>query len=147
MEAMQPTVEVTQDVDMKIVQEVAEEAGIENPEDLLQEAVYHDHDEDATLTVEELQSAAEVVVAQQEIIRMTEPEPEPPEPEIEKEPDVDIEALVEQATAFIKEGNAKEALALLKPHLKTIGAQHAARGESLAAPWLVLSLTTTPLPP
>ena len=126
MEAMQPTVEVTQDVDMKIVEEVAEEAGIENPEDLLQEAVYHDHDEDATLTVEELQSAAEVVVAQQEIIRITEPEPEPaPEPEIEKEPDVDIEALVEQATAFIKEGNAKEALALLKPHLKTIGAQHA----------------------
>ena len=55
MEAMQPSVEVTQTVDMAMVEEVAEEAGIENPEDLLNEAVHHDHDEDATLTVEELQ--------------------------------------------------------------------------------------------
>ena len=126
MEAMQPTVEVTQEVDMKIVEEVAEEAGIENPEDLLQEAVYHDHDEDATLTVEELQSAAEVVVAQQEIIRETEPEPEPePEPEHEEDESIDIDALVEKATSLIKDGDAKEALAMLKPHLKTIGAQHA----------------------
>ena len=124
MEAMQPTVEVTQEVDMKIVEEVAEEAGIENPEDLLQEAVYHDHDEDATLTVEELQSAAEVVVAQQEIIRETEPEPEP-EPEHEEDESIDIDALVEKATSLIKDGDAKEALAMLKPHLKTIGAQHA----------------------
>ena len=124
MEAMQPTVEVTQEVDMKIVEEVAEEAGIENPEDLLQEAVYHDHDEDATLTVEELQSAAEVVVAQQEIIRETEPEPEP-EPEHEEDESIDIDALVEKATSLIKDGDAKEALAMLKPHLKTIGARHA----------------------
>ena len=124
MEAMQPTVEVTQQVDMKVVEEVAEEAGIENPEDLLQEAVYHDHDEDATLTVEELQSAAEVVVAQQEIIRETEPEPEP-EPQHEEDESIDIDALVEEATSLIKDGDAKQALAMLKPHLKTIGAQHA----------------------
>ena len=125
MEAMQPSLEVTQSVDMKVVEEIAEESGIENPEDLLQEAIHHDHDEDAELSVEELKSAADVVVAQQEIIREIEPEvPELPEPEAE--PDVDIDALVEQATASIKDGNPKEALALLKPHLKTIGAQHAA---------------------
>ena len=58
MEAMQPSVEVTQAVDMKVVEEVAEEAGIEDPEDLLQEAVHHDHDEDATLTVDELQECS-----------------------------------------------------------------------------------------
>ena len=125
MEAMQPSLEVTQSVDMKVVEEIAEESGIENPEDLLQEAIHHDHDEDAELSVEELKSAADVVVAQQEITREIEPEvPDLPEPEAE--PAVDIDALVEQATASIKDGNPKEALALLKPHLKTIGAQHAA---------------------
>ena len=124
MEAMQPSLEVTQSVDMKVVEEIAEEAGIANPDDLLQEAIHHDHDEDAELSVEELQSAAEVVVAQQEIVREIEPDvPELPEPE--PEPTVDIDALVEQATASIKDGNPKEALALLKPHLKTVGAQHA----------------------
>ena len=125
MEAMQPSLEVTQTVDMKVVEEIAEKSGIENPEDLLQEAIHHDHDEDAELSVEELKSAADVLVAKQEITREVEPVvPELPEPEVE--PIVDIDALVEQATTFIKDGNPKEALALLKPHLKTIGAQHAA---------------------
>ena len=127
MEAMQPSVEVTQTVDMAMVEEVAEEAGIENPEDLLNEAVHHDHDEDATLTVEELQSAAEVVVAQQDVLKEVEPAPEPtPDPVVEEEePEINIDDLVEQATTHIKEGAPKEALALLKPHLKTVGAQHA----------------------
>ena len=136
MEAMQPSIEVTQEVDMKMVEEVAEEAGIEDPEMLLQEAVHHDHDEDATLTVEELKSAADVVVAQQEVLQETSLEPEEtpedessPEPEQveqpEQPPSIDIDALVEEATSQIKEGNPKDALALLKPHLKTIAAQHA----------------------
>ena len=126
MEAMQPSVQVTQEVDMALVEEVAEEAGIENPEDLLNEAVHHDHDEDATLTVEELQSAAEVVVAQQDVLREVE-ETQPEETAIPEpvEPEIDIDALVEAATATIKDGNPKDALELLKPHLKTIGAQHA----------------------
>ena len=124
MEAMQPSLEVTQTVNMETVEEVAEEAGIEDPAILLQEAIHHDHDENAELSVEELKSAAEVVVAQQEIIRETAPEiPDIPEPE--PEPTVDLDALVEEATAAIKNGQAKEALALLKPHLKTVGAQHA----------------------
>ena len=126
IKAMQPSVEVTQAVDMAVVEEIAEEAGIENPEDLLNEAVHHDHDEDATLTVEELQSAAEVVVAQQDVLREVEQansEPEPvPEP---TEPEIDLDALVETATNSIKEGHPKQALELLKPHLKTIAAQHA----------------------
>jgi len=126
MEAMQPSIQVTQEVDMQMVEEIAEEAGIENPEMLLQEAVHHDHDEDQTLTVEELQSAAEVVVAQLEVMQEVAPEPEPVDkPEPEPEPAIDIDSLVEEATALIKDGNPKDALALLKPHLKTIGAQHA----------------------
>ena len=85
-----------QEVDMALVEEVAEEAGIENPEDLLNEAVHHDHDEDATLTVDELQSAAEVVVAQQDVLREVE-EAQPEETAIPEpvEPEIDIDALVE----------------------------------------------------
>ena len=86
MEAMQPSIEVTQEVDMQMVEEIAEEAGIEDPEMLLQEVVHHDHDEDQTLTVEELQSAAEVVVAQQEVMQEVTPEPEP-EPAEEPKPE------------------------------------------------------------
>jgi len=130
MEAMQPSIEVVQEVDMQVVTEVAEAAGIENPEDLLQEAVHHDHDDDDNLTVEELQSAAEVVVAQQEVMKevvaVQEPEPEQvveiSEPEVIEVAEPDIESLVEQATQFLKDGEPKQALSMLKPHLKTIGA-------------------------
>ena len=76
--------------------------------------------------MEELQSAAEVVVAQQEVMQEVTPEPEPEpaeEPKPEREPAIDIDSH-EEATACIKDGNRKM-LALLKPHLKTIGAQHA----------------------
>lgn len=146
MESMQPSVQVTQEVDMKLVEQVASEAGIENPEELLHEAVHHDHDDDATLSEEELKSAAEVVVAQHEVTR--EPEPEtvedesdpstevlasdaavessaaPAEPEA-MAPVLDIDALTEEATELLKAGESKQALALLKPHLKTEAAQHA----------------------
>ena len=130
MDAMQPSIEVVQEVDMQVVTEVAEAAGIENPEDLLQEAVHHDHDDDDSLTVEELQSAAEVVVAQQEVMKevvaVQEPEPEQvveiSEPEVVEVAEPDIESLVEQATQLLKDGEPKQALSMLKPHLKTIGA-------------------------
>lgn len=129
MEVMEPSVHIKQDFDMKTVEAVAERAGIENPEELLHEAVHHDHDDDDQLTIDELESAADVIVAQQEIIKEvveTKPDVAPPtvpEPVIE-EPVHDIESLVEEATNLLKNGDANGALALLKPHLKTIGAKH-----------------------
>ena len=131
IEAMQPSVQLTQNVDMKVVEEVAQKAGIENPEILLQEAVHHDHDDDSTLTEDELESAAEVVVAQQAVIGETQPaEEEAPSSQSQKvapleEPVLDLEAMVEQATDLLKNGQPKEALGILKPHLKTEAAQHA----------------------
>jgi tetratricopeptide (TPR) repeat protein len=134
METMQPSVQVTQTVDMDVVAEIAEEAGIEDPEVLLQEAVHHDHDADDELSEEELKSAAELVVAQQEVIKemeqhqaVAEHEPEQaldavPEPE---EDVIDMDLLVEEATQRLKDGDPKSALAILKPHLKTIAAAHA----------------------
>jgi tetratricopeptide (TPR) repeat protein len=129
-----------------LVEQIASEAGIENPEELLHEAVHHDHDDDATLSEEELKSAAEVVVAQHEVTR--EPETEiiegeshpssevtPTGPAVESSappaeseamaPVLDIDALTEEATELLKAGESKQALALLKPHLKTVAAQHA----------------------
>ena len=127
MEVMEPSIEVKQDFDMEAVEAIAEKAGIENPEDLLQEAVHHDHDDDDQLSIQELESAADVIVAQQEIVKevVSEPVPTPivPEP-VQEEPEENIEVFVEQATELLKSGDAKSALSLLKPHLKTIGARH-----------------------
>lgn len=129
MEAMEPSVKVEQEFDMKTVEKVAAKAGIENPEELLQEAVHHDHDDDDQLTIEELESAADVIVAQQEIIKEVEEiqeetaSPEIPEP-VAEEPELDIDTMVEEATELLKNGDAKASLSLLKPHLKTIGARH-----------------------
>lgn len=127
IEVMEPSVEVKQDFDMKTVEAIAEKAGIDNPEELLQEAVHHDHDDDDQLSIEELESAADVIVAQQEVVKETPPVQVPtpvvPEP-IQGEQELDIEVLVGEATEMLKSGDAKGALSLLKPHLKTIGARH-----------------------
>ena len=129
MEVMEPSIPVSQTFDMKQVEKIAEEKGIEDPEALLNEAVHHDHDADNELTQVELESAAEVVIAQQTVVAeqeiVVQPAPEivPDLPVQETQPDID--SMVEEATEHLKQGNAKEALALLKPHLKTIGAKHA----------------------
>ena len=127
IEVMEPSVEVKQDFDMKTVEAIAEKAGIDNPEELLQEAVHHDHDDDDQLSIEELESAADVIVAQQEVIKEAPPVQVPTpvalEP-IQEEQELDIEILVGEATEMLKSGDAKGALSLLKPHLKTIGARH-----------------------
>lgn len=127
IEVMEPSVEVKQDFDMKTVEAIAEKAGIDNPEELIQEAVHHDHDDDDQLSIEELESAADVIVAQQEVVKeappVQVPTPVAPEP-IQEEQELDIEVLVGEATEMLKSGDAKGALSLLKPHLKTIGARH-----------------------
>lgn len=68
--------------------------------------------------------AAPVVVAEQTTTATH--EPVVPEEVVPQPVAVDLDQLVEQATALIRSGNPGDALNLLKPHLKTIGAQHAA---------------------
>ncbi len=53
------------------------------------------------------------------------PEPVPMQPVAPAQPTVDLDQLVEEATQMIRAGAPGDALNLLKPHLKTIGAQHA----------------------
>ena len=104
---------------------VMEETGVEDSEAILAEAAHHDLDGDGYLDKEELKSAANIVAATQIIEDKIE---ESIETEIEQRPVVDeinLDKLTDEATELIRQGEPKKALALLKPHLKTIGAQHA----------------------
>jgi len=104
---------------------VMQETGVEDSEAILTEAAHHDHDGDGILDKEELASAASVVAATKIIEEQIE---ETIETEIEQRPIVDeinLDKLTDEATELIRQGEPKKALALLKPHLKTIGAQHA----------------------
>ena len=104
---------------------VMQETGIEDSEAILAEAAHHDHDGDGILDKEELASAASVVAATKIIEDQIE---ETIETEIEQRPiveEINLDKLTDEATELIRQGEPKKALALLKPHLKTIGAQHA----------------------
>jgi len=142
IEAM-PIQAPSQTYDDQQVAEVMKEVGVTNKEAVLAEATYHDEDENKHLEYQELKSAAEVVAATQEIQQVIEqveqpmiqqPQPvieEPviqkplPEIEIPMEIPIVIDDLVDEATAMIRTGDAKSALELLSPHLKTIAAEHA----------------------
>ena len=113
------------------VAEVMEEVGVTDKDAILAEAVHHDDDQNQHLEYEELKSAAEVVAATQEIQQVIEQVEEPVLQEIPEvieaveESTVDLDGLVEQATTMIRSGEPQSALELLRPHLKTIGAEHA----------------------
>ena len=104
---------------------VMADSGVTDSDAILSEAVHHDTDGDGHLDKEELQSAAEVVAATQQIETVIQ---EAIETEIENTPlveEIDLEKLTAEATEMIRQGEPKKALALLKPHLKTIGANNA----------------------
>ena len=65
------------------------------------------------------------VVPEDQTIPAVIPEPVPAQQVATAEPTIDLDHLVEEATQMIRAGAPGDALNLLKPHLKTIGAQHA----------------------
>ncbi len=104
---------------------VMQETGVQDSEAILAEAAHHDFDGDGQLDKEELKSAASIVAATQIVEEKIE---ESIETEIEQRPiveEINLDRLTDEATELIRQGEPKKALALLKPHLKTIGAQHA----------------------
>ncbi|MCH1481840.1 MAG: tetratricopeptide repeat protein, partial [Candidatus Poseidoniaceae archaeon] len=128
------SVEIIEQYQQDDVDTVISESGLTDVNALLEEAVHHDADQNQELDIHELRSAAEVVVATDEIqerIEASQPviESIPDLPvvpvEIEIEEDLNLDKLVEDATESIKSGDAKRALEILKPHLKTEAAKHA----------------------
>ncbi len=121
----------SQTYDDKQVSDVMKEVGVTDKQAVLAEATHHDIDENQNLEYSELKSAAKVVAATKEIQSVIEQAPEPiaeqAPPLVEKPADevIDLDVLVEQATQLIRSGDAKSALELLSPHLKTRGAEHA----------------------
>lgn len=128
------SVEIIEQYQQDDVNTVISETGLTDVKALLEEAVHHDADQNQELDIHELRSAAEVVVATDEIqerIEASQPVIEsipnlPVVPvEIEIKEDLNLDKLVEEATESIKSGDAKKALEILKPHLKTEAAKHA----------------------
>ena len=104
---------------------VMADSGVTDSDAILSEAVHHDLDGDGHLDKDELRSAADVVVATQQIETEIQ---DKIETEIENTTvveEIDLEKITAEATELIRHGEPKKALALLKPHLKTIGANHA----------------------
>lgn len=132
IESMQQVEQIEQ-YDQGDVEKVVEETGFTDVKAILDEAVHHDVDNNQQLDIDELRSAAEVVMATEEIqerIEVSQPVvhaiPDLPvvpiEPEIENL--LDLDAMAEEAKNMIQSGDPKGALAHLKPHLKTEASKH-----------------------
>ena len=132
IESMQQVEQIEQ-YDQEDVEQVVEETGFTNVKAILDEAVHHDVDDNQQLDIDELRSAAEVVMATEDIqerIEVAQPVVQaipdlpvvPIEPEIENV--LDLDGMAEEAKNMIQSGDPKGALALLKPHLKTEASKH-----------------------
>tara|TARA_B110000444_G_scaffold255515_1_gene290049 strand:- start:4209 stop:6371 length:2163 start_codon:yes stop_codon:yes gene_type:complete len=138
IEEMTPVV-TTESFKKEDMEVVMIESGVEDLNAVLEEAVYHDLDDDKNLDISELRSAAEVVAATeniQEKIELVQPLTQsiPQQTEISapikvdlapKAADVNLDSLVEEATQMIRNGDPASALKALKPYLKTEAANHA----------------------
>ena len=126
-------VEQIDSFDQQDVDTVVQETGLSDVNALLDEAVHHDADDNQQLDIDELRSAAEVVVATEDIkdrIEVSQPVVQaipdlpvvPVEPEMENV--LDLDNMANEAKNLIQSGDAKGALALLKPHLKNEASKH-----------------------
>tara|TARA_B100000965_G_scaffold404842_1_gene436815 strand:- start:3000 stop:5135 length:2136 start_codon:yes stop_codon:yes gene_type:complete len=132
LESME-TVEQIDSFDQQDVDTVVQETGLSDVNALLDEAVHHDADDNQQLDIDELRSAAEVVIATEDIkdrIEVSQPVvqaiPDLPVVPIEPEMDnsLDLDSMANEAKNLIQSGDAKGALALLKPHLKNEASKH-----------------------
>ena len=132
LESMQ-AVEQIDSFDQQDVETVVQETGLSDVNALLDEAVHHDADDNQQLDIDELRSAAEVVIATEDIkdrIEVSQPVvqaiPDLPVVPVEQEMDniLDLDNMANEAKNLIQSGDAKGALALLKPHLKNEASKH-----------------------
>ena len=108
-----------------------DKAGVSDAQAVLEESTHHDTDGDGRLDQEELERAASVVAAQQQVQEaMVEEEPEPLEqPAAEAQPTEPesnqdlLENVVAQAKQELDAGHPKAAIGLLRERLRTDGAE------------------------
>ena len=109
-------------------------AGVSDAQAVLEESSHHDVDGDGRLDESELRAAATVVAAQQqaqEAIAASTDENTPADPPMTSEV-VDLESVINMAQSELDAGHPKQAVALLKPHLKSL-AKNDARAWRVAA--------------
>lgn len=109
-------------------------AGVSDAQAVLEESSHHDVDGDGRLDESELRAAATVVAAQQqaqEAIAAATDENTPADPPTTSEV-VDLESVINMAQSELDAGHPKQAVALLKPHLKSL-AKNDARAWRVAA--------------
>ena len=109
-------------------------AGVSDAQAVLEESSHHDVDGDGRLDESELRAAATVVAAQQqaqEAIAASTDENTPADPPTTSEV-VDLESVINMAQSELDAGHPKQAVALLKPHLKSL-AKNDARAWRVAA--------------
>ena len=109
-------------------------AGVSDTQAVLEESSHHDVDGDGRLDESELRAAATVVAAQQqaqEAIAASTDEKAPADPPSTSEV-VDLESVINMSQSELDAGHPKQAVALLKPHLKSL-AKNDARAWRVAA--------------
>ncbi len=108
-----------------------DKAGVTDAQAVLEESTHHDTDGDGRLDQEELERAAEVVAAQQQVQESMveaelepEPEPEPAEETMVEQPtEATLAELIGQAKNELEAGHPKAAIGLLRDRLRTDGAE------------------------
>ena len=108
-----------------------DKAGVTDAQAVLEESTHHDTDGDGRLDQEELERAAEVVAAQQQVQESMveaelepEPEPEPAEETMVEQPtEATLAELIGQAKNELDAGHPKAAIGLLRDRLRTDGAE------------------------
>jgi len=110
-----------------------DKAGVSDAQAVLEESTHHDIDGDGRLDQDELERAASVVAAQQQVQDAmveepmpepsTEPEPAPPE-SAESPSETPLSDVVQQARDELDAGHPKAAIGLLRDRLRTDGAEN-----------------------
>ena len=111
-----------------------DKAGVSDAQAVLEESTHHDTDGDGRLDQDELERAASVVAAQQQVQDAmveeepmpepsTEPEPAPPET-AESPSETPLSDVVQQARDELDAGHPKAAIGLLRDRLRTDGAEN-----------------------
>lgn len=129
------------DADQAVVERVMERHNISDRAALIEEARYHDTNEDRTLDEAELEAAASIVsVAEQHRVQ-DEPEFVP-----DAIPVFDLDEIASDARKLLVEKDAKGALAALKPYLHEEASSHAESWRVAASAMGMLELNSHAIP-